>query len=118
MNGLGRSLAHWLGVTWEHSGPVYADRYHDRVLKTPREVRNGLVYTLQNARKHGSWACLAPDPFSSGPQFDGWQDYEPAESSVRWLPRAQTWLLAVGWKRHELISLREAPRPAKRARAG
>ena len=33
-------------------GSVWADRYHAHVLKTPREVRNALVYVLNNVRKH------------------------------------------------------------------
>jgi hypothetical protein len=33
-------------------GPVLAERYHLRVLRTPREVRNVLRYVLLNARKH------------------------------------------------------------------
>ena len=33
-------------------GRVWFDRYHAHVLRTPREVRNALVYILNNARKH------------------------------------------------------------------
>lgn len=32
---------------------MYADRFHDRVLKTPREVRSALAYVLHKAKKHG-----------------------------------------------------------------
>jgi hypothetical protein len=28
------------------------DRHHLRILRTPREVRNALAYTLMNVRKH------------------------------------------------------------------
>jgi hypothetical protein len=31
-------------------GRVWSDRYHARALATPREVRNALVYVLQNFR--------------------------------------------------------------------
>jgi hypothetical protein len=34
------------------AGPVLHGRYHLRVLRTPREVRNALAYVLLNARKH------------------------------------------------------------------
>lgn len=33
-------------------GHVWGDRYHARLLRTPREVRNALVYVLNNWRKH------------------------------------------------------------------
>jgi hypothetical protein len=56
-------------------GRVFLDRYHDRILRTPREVRHALAYVLQNARKHGAAPRSAPrawvDPMSSGPWFDG-----------------------------------------------
>lgn len=31
---------------------MLSDRYHLHVLRTPREVRNALVYVLPNVRKH------------------------------------------------------------------
>ncbi len=37
---------------FSRTGRVLADRYHARVLKTPREVRNALAYVLLNARRH------------------------------------------------------------------
>jgi hypothetical protein len=33
-------------------GAVWADRFHARDFSTPREVRNALVYVLQNWKKH------------------------------------------------------------------
>ena len=77
-----------------------------------REVRNALLYVLQNARKHGSWRARGPDPYSSGPSFDGWKEGvgKVADSSARLLARARTWLLSLGWRRHGLIDPREVPR--------
>ena len=35
-------------------GAVFPERYHARPLKTPREVRNAIVYVFdERARKHG-----------------------------------------------------------------
>jgi hypothetical protein len=51
-----------------------ADRYHARVLKTPREVRNVLAYVLLNRRRHGRTAQVYWDLASSGVVFDGWRD--------------------------------------------
>ncbi|MDB4998864.1 MAG: hypothetical protein JWM74_6296 [Myxococcaceae bacterium] len=78
-------------------GSVWNGRYHARELKTPREVRNGLVYVLHNLRKHrpterGLDAC------SSAASFTGWRDFEPT-SPLDWLPRPRTWLARTGWKR-------------------
>jgi REP element-mobilizing transposase RayT len=57
------------------SGPVWGDRYHARALRTPREVRHGLVYVLMNFRKHRPSERQALDPCSSAAWFDG---FEPA----------------------------------------
>jgi hypothetical protein len=65
-------IARSLNRLWQRSGPVFSDRFHERELRTPREVRNALVYVLQNLRKHGI-ALAGPDPLSSGPEFDGWR---------------------------------------------
>src|SRR6185503_10018456 len=104
MNGLASSLARGFNRLWRRSGKVFSDRYHARSLETPRAVRIALVYVVQNGRKHGAWVARRPDPYSSGEGFDGWQrGSEVAQTSPRVLPRAQTWLLAVGWRRHGLI---------------
>jgi hypothetical protein len=53
-------------------GRVWADRYHAHLLRTPREVRNALVYVLNNFRKHVRGA-RGLDPRSSARWFDGWR---------------------------------------------
>ena len=45
---------------------------HAQILRENGAVRNALVYTLQNARKHGVLVD-GPDPYTSGPWFDGWR---------------------------------------------
>ena len=110
MTGLVVRLARALNKLWRRKGQVFPDRYHARVLRTPREVRYALVYVLQNARKHDAWRARRPDVYSSGPSFDGWQVHEKvADSRTRLLPRPRTWLLEFGWKRHGLIALDERP---------
>jgi len=71
MLGLSVRIARALNRLWKRSGSVFADRFHSRLLKTPREVRNALVYVLQNARKHWPAFTRRPDLYSSGPWFDG-----------------------------------------------
>ncbi len=110
MQGLLVRVAKALNRSWGRRGKVFADRYHARILKTPRETRNALVYVLHNAKKHGA-RILGVDAHSSGLWFDGWLDREPRGSSP--IVRATSWLLTAGWRRHGLIGLGE--RPASRA---
>jgi REP element-mobilizing transposase RayT len=97
------------------SGRVWADRYHCRDLRTPREVRNAITYVLLNARKHGR-RCGGIDPCSSGRWFDGWRDFSALVDLAADPPAvaaARTWLLGVGWRRHGLVGFDEEPRPPK-----
>src|SRR5262245_23304551 len=111
MNGLATRIARGLNRLWQRAGRVFADRFHALYLRTPRAVRNALVYTLQNARKHGAWRAHAPDVYSSAPWFDGWncRIQKGANSRPGLLERARTWLLAGGWRRHGLIDPLEVP---------
>jgi hypothetical protein len=134
MRGLLIRIAHALNKLWGRSGRVFADRFHERELVNPLQVRNALVYVLQNLRKHG--ICIeGPDPLSSGPGFDGWDTQRmttapradprtplraggsggPAALSLLRAarleqPAATTWLLHVGWQKHGRIDPRESPR--------
>jgi REP element-mobilizing transposase RayT len=104
IKGLAVRIARALNRVLARAGRVFADRFHARALKTPREVRNALAYVLRNAAHHGI-RLAGPDPCSSGPWFEGWNDWTHSarESRASPLPRARTWLLAVGWRRHGLI---------------
>ncbi len=66
------------------TGKVWADRYHARALTKPREVRNALVYVLNNVKKHRP-GFRGLDVCSSAPWF-------------------------TGWRRHGLIAVEERPR--------
>jgi len=101
-------------------GAVFADRYHAEILRTPTQVRNALLYVLQNARRHGESSRGWPggiDPFSSGRYFDGWRkphdlpSPEPGEPSP--VASASTYLLTTGWRRRGLIGIREIPAAAR-----
>src|SRR5688572_13009396 len=69
MIGLAVRIARALNRLWRRAGAIFSDRFHARYLRSPREVRNALVYVLQNARKHGSWRASRPDEYSSGTCF-------------------------------------------------
>ena len=103
-------------------GAVFPDRYHVRILKNPRQVRNCLAYVLNNWRHHGEdrgrqslhWKL---DPFSSAITFEGWKERE-AEGGrfiqpptfvapLVWEP--STWLLRDGWRMYGLVSAFEVP---------
>ena len=107
MQGLLVRMARRLNRLWERRGRVVADRFHSRVLRTPREVRNALRYVLKNHERHGIW-FRGTDPYSSGASFDGWRGVAGPKARAR-LPdpvvRARTWLLAKGWRRCRLIPL-------------
>jgi len=116
MIGLTVRIARGLNKLWKRSGSVFEDRYHARILTSPSAVRNALVYTLNNARKHGAWVAKSPDVYSSGPAFDGWRAaVDPAVSRSRLLPSPRTWLLSAGWKWRGLLDVLEAPKEESRS---
>ncbi len=109
VQGLCVRIARGLNRLWSRRGTVFAHRYHDVVLRTPRQVRNALLYVLQNGRKHGS-RFARTDPFSSGPWFRGWTRKVASPGRTRPTATARTWLLTRGWERHGLLNWSESPR--------
>jgi hypothetical protein len=115
MMSIGSRLARAVNRIAGRQGSVLADRYHARMLSTPREVHRALRYVLLNARKHGAKAATAKsarlDPASSARWFDGWKrglaltraTKGIGSDAPRPVARARTWLLAVGWRRHGLL---------------
>jgi REP element-mobilizing transposase RayT len=108
LQGLFIRIARSLNRAWRHEGSIWADRYHDRVLRTPTEVRNALAYVLNNAKRHGIFEA-GVDPFSSGLWFDGWREAKPSVRVPPILPKARTWLLTLGWRKRGLISIDTVP---------
>lgn len=111
MKGLCVRIARALNRVAQRQGRVFADRYHARPLRTPREVRYALAYTRLNARKHGA-RVHGIDPCSSGAAFDGWRERGARALAGIVAPpvaAARTWLLRVGWRRHGLISTEDVP---------
>ena len=105
VNGLCVRLARGLNKLWKRTGKVFADRFHHRPLRTPKEVYNALRYVFNNACKHGRGVRRGrPDPFSSGLWFDGWRGI-----SAPIVAPARTWLLTIGWRRGGLIDPDHCP---------
>lgn len=109
MQGLAIRVARAVNRAIGRYGRVWGDRYHARLLRTPREVRNALVYVLQNFRKHLRNA-RGLDPRSSAAWFTGWRTaLRDGPSTSPPIAKARTWLAAFGWRRHGLIGVNEAP---------
>ena len=104
VQGLMIRIAKRLNAAWRRKGKVFADRYHARALRSPREVRNALEYVLNNAVRHGARVPDGlPDPCSSGLWFDGWRGLRIATSGPPPVASARSWLLRVGWRRQGTI---------------
>jgi hypothetical protein len=108
MQGLAIRLAKAINRQLGRAGRVWADRYHCRALRTPREVRHGLIYVLFNGRKHRV-SARGIDPCSSATWFGGWR--QPVQRVVGSAPvvAPRTWLLRVGWRRSGSIELHDTP---------
>ena len=120
MIGLEVRLARRLNRALKRRGKLFAHRYHARYLTTPRQVRNALRYVLLNRKHHAVEKQFARDwidPCSSAPWFEGWAEELQCMSRVidellageRPTAKPQTWLLAMGWKRHGPIAFDERP---------
>ncbi|MCA9674741.1 MAG: transposase, partial [Myxococcales bacterium] len=101
-------------------GQVFADRYHPRVLTSPRQARHALAYVLNNWRRHGEDRAVRRarlDPYATGAHWDGWTDgvvvtQLRADADILPVAFPTTWLLTTGWRRHRRVSPWERPGPA------
>ncbi len=115
MQGFQIACARRFNLQTRRSGGVFADRYHPRPLRTPRETRNALAYVLNNWRRHREdlhARQLAFDPFASARAFDGWAR-DPRRSHLEFVAVVMptTWHLTHGWRRHGTISPHARPGP-------
>lgn len=109
MRGLAVRLARRINRLLFRRGALWADRWFGVELTSPRQVRNALVYVLQNHAKHSPSHRPGCDPLSSAAGFDGFATVQPGATDSRAGPTARTWLLRIGWKRHGLIRQSEVP---------
>ncbi len=115
LQGLFVRIAKALNRLWSRRGSVFADRYHDHVLRTPLEVRNALSYILNNARRHRCVLDGLLDQFASGWWFDGWREdlrFAGMEPGPVPITPAKNWLVTKGWRQyHGRIPVAEVPGP-------
>ena len=110
MQGLLVRMARNLNSALLRKGKVFADRFHSRVLGSTVDVKNTLLYVLNNARRHGIAFHGAIDPYSSGAWFTGWcEDFDAPRRSERPVALARSWQLVSGWQMHGLIDPRRTP---------
>lgn len=116
MQGLAVRLARAINRTLARRGRVFADRYHARALKTPRDAHFALRYVLLNARKHASDTLLPGfvDSRSSAAWFDRFERpaalvFGAREVRAEWrasheleapVVPPRTWLLRRGSRRY------------------
>jgi REP element-mobilizing transposase RayT len=125
MLGLKVRLARRLNRRLGRSGAVFADRYHARILRTPKETYLVLRYVLCNSAKHLSehgWRIVDThfdryfwDSCCTAAYFDGWRgapDLGPLREGGPGPPPvapARTWLQTMGWRRYGLLDLNASP---------
>jgi len=133
VHGLEARITRYVNELLLRRGALWADRWHGRALKSPREVRNALVYVLANFRKHSARPVpRGVDPCSSGAWFHGWRGIRaergppplagrawpvPATDEKVPVSAPQSWLLRKGFLRAGRVRFDESPRPDKRQSA-
>jgi len=108
IQGLAIRLAKAINRVQGRHGRVWGDRHHVRTLKTPREVRNALLYVLANWKKHIPGA-KGLDPRSSAAWFAGWRSGPPRSTCPPPVAMPRTWLARVGWLRHGALDPEASP---------
>jgi hypothetical protein len=93
MRALSVRIAMGLNVLMNRRGPVFSDRYHAHVLRTPSEVRHALAYVLGNfashARRRGERVSPAfVDPYSSAAERGPDGQPPPVSAPESWLLRS------------------------------
>ena len=113
------SVAKSLNAKHGRRGPVFADRYHAKVVAKPTQMRNAIQYVLTNWLHHRPShheIMEEVDPYSSGADFLGWKELGGTGQFVRDqgfervpLAAPALWLTREGWKRGGEISVFTVP---------
>ena len=106
LQGLAIRTARGLNRLWRRKGKLFADRYHQAILKTPADVRQALAQVVRHPGP-GARAAHVLEVYSSAPWFDGFRPQlavRGLEDVERPLADARSRLLRVEWRRHGLLS--------------
>jgi len=116
MQGLNIRIAKRINKILGRKGTVFTDRYHETILRSPTQTRNGISYVLLNSRRHAAQSGMrfAPDWIddgSSGRFFDGWRGLRvrPPPDEEPTVSEPQTWILSTGWRRLGLLPVDAVP---------
>jgi REP element-mobilizing transposase RayT len=110
MRSLAISLAKRVNHATGRRGRVFADRFHSRALTSPREVRNCILYVLQNAAHHGQAQPRDRlDRPSSAFWSDVWITPPPKLDLDSPVHDPTVWLLTTGWLEHGRLARHEVP---------
>lgn len=109
MQGLLIRVSKQLNRLWGRKGKVFGDRYRERMLKTPLDVREALRDVLLAARGKRLRFQGRVDPFSSAAWFDGWNVKLPApnqrgDEDVPPVVEPKTALLRLQWRKLGLLA--------------
>src|SRR6202165_6066202 len=111
MQGLAISIAKRLNALLGRSGPVFADRYHAHILRTPTQVAYAVAYVRGNFAAHaprrGEQPTRALARSSSAALIVG---RLPDDQGPPLVAEAKTWLLSIGWGRGRRGSPAAGPR--------
>jgi hypothetical protein len=122
VRGLSIRLARRLNRLLFRRGRAVADRWHGRMLTSPRAVRHTLAYLFGNFRKHGERIKGLVDVCSSAPYFARFSECAGSTPFAIGSPflasrappsvvlPAESWLLRSGWLRYGPLSIFEGPR--------
>jgi hypothetical protein len=108
MQGLSISIAKRLNALLGRNGPVFADRYHAHILRTPTEVAYAVAYVRGNFAVHAARQGAQPvdpvDRCSSAALADDGR--LPDDQGPPLVAAAKTWLLSIGWRRAGIAARR------------
>ncbi len=111
VQGLLVRIARHLNSALNRRGRVFADRFHSRALTSTLDVRNTLLYVLNNARRHRIPFTGLLDPYSSAAWFHRWQDLAPSSRPAP-VASPRSWQLIHATFPHGRLDPRAIPRAA------
>src|SRR5215475_5385406 len=110
IQGLSVRIAYHLNRLMGRGGKVFKDRFHVRLLETPREVKHALFYLATNGAKHlaqiGRTVARAwIDPCATIAALGRWCSDTGKKTDALPVAKPRTWLLSQGYTKAGAFSL-------------